>query len=323
MAKAPPIEEQVQALAKVRADPKSDATRDAIAKALSSRSNVLAGKAAQLAGELQLACLLPDIENAFPRFFTDSADKGCVAKTALAEAMESFQGTNESLFLRGVRHVQMESVWGGSTDVAVDLRATCARALSRLNTRNTLPALTDLLGDAQAPARAAAAQAIGHCGRPEGTLPLRLKIRIGDSEPAVMSECFAALLKLLGADAIALIEPFLTSLNGESRDAAAMALGESRLPPAYELLRSRFEREITVDGRQPFLMGIALSRHADSLDFLLRVVDDEPTPTAVHAVAALTIYKNDPAVTARIRHVIDARGDSAISVEFTKRFLSK
>ena len=102
-----------------------------------------------------------------------------------------------------------------------------------------------------------------------------------------------------------------------------MALSESRLIPAYELLRSRFEREITVDGRQPFLMGIALSRHADSLDFLLRVVDDEPTPTAVHAVAALTIYKNDPAVTARIRHVIDARGDSAISVEFTKRFLSK
>ena len=320
MAKPPPVEEQVQALARLRADPKSDATRDALAKALSSKSNVLVAKAAQLAGELQLACLLPDIESAFPRFFPDGADKGCAAKNALSDALESLQSTEESLFLRGIRHVQMEGVWGGSTDVAVDLRATCARALSRLNTRNTLPALTDLLGDAQAPARAAAAQAIGHCGRPEGALPLRLKIRIGDGEPAVMSDCFAALLKLLGEDAIPLVEPFLSRMHGEHRDAAAMALGESRLPRAYELLRMGFEREITVDGRRPFLMGLALSRHPDSLDFLLRILDEEPTPTAVHAVATLAIYKGDPAVSARIRTVIDARADAALTLEYAKRF---
>jgi len=320
VAKAPPIEEQVLALSKVRADSKSDATRDALAKALGSKSNVLAAKAAQLACELQLACLLPDAEKAFPRFFTDSADKGCVAKNALAETMESFQSTDESLFLRGVRHVQMEGAWGGSTDVAVDLRATCARALSRLNTKNTLPALSDLLGDAQAPARAAAAQAIGHCGRPEGSLPLRLKIRIGDSEPAVMSECFAALLTLLGEEAIPLIEPFLSNAKDDFGDAAAMALGESRLAPAYELLRARFDREITVDDRQPLLIGIALSRHPDSLDLLLRVIDDEPIPTAVQAVAALAIYKNDPAVSTRIRNVIASRHDATLTAEYSKRF---
>ncbi|MDQ3441819.1 MAG: hypothetical protein M3478_15865 [Planctomycetota bacterium] len=320
MAKAPPIEEQVLALSRMRADPKSDATRDALAKALASRSNLLAGKAAQLASELQLAGLLPDVERAFPRFFTDSADKGCVAKNALAEALESFQSPAEPLFLRGVRHVQMEAIWGGSTDVAVDLRATCARALSRLNTKNTLPALSDLLGDAQAPARAAAAQAIGHCGRPEGTLPLRLKIRVGDSEPAVIGECFAALLKLLGEEAIALIEPFLLNANGELRDAAAMALGESRLASAYELLRKRFDREITLDGRQPLLIGIALSRHPESIDFLLRVIDDEPAPTAVQAVAALAIYKNDPSVSTRIRQMVESRRDAALTAEYSTRF---
>src|SRR5687768_9988442 len=214
----------------------------------------------------------------------------------------------------------MEAIWGGSTDVAVDLRATCARALSRLNTKNTLPALSDLLGDAQAPVRAAAAQAIGHCGRPEGSLPLRLKIRIGDSEPGVMSECFAALLKLLGEEAIPLIEPFLSNANDDLRDAAAMALGESRLVPAYELLRARFDREITVDARQPLLIGIALSRHPESLDVLLRVVDDEPIPTAVQAVAALAIYKNDPTVSTRIRDVVKSRDDANLTAEFTKRF---
>jgi hypothetical protein len=321
VAKQLPIEEQVLALNKLRADPKSDATRDALARALSGKSNLLAAKAAQLASELQLALLLPEIEKAFARFFPDGSDKGCVAKTSIAEALEALQSAEEPLFLRGVRHVQLEGAWGGPSDVAVALRATCARALSRLNTRNTLPALTDLLGDSQPPARAAAAQAIGHCGRPEGALPLRLKLRIGDAEPAVMGECFAALLKLIGDEAVRLIEPFL-SRHDELCDFAATALGESRLPAAYELLRARFDREITVDRRRPLLLGIALSRHPESLDFLLRVLDEENAATAAHAVASMAIYRNDPAVRERVRTVVQARDERVIAEEFQKRFPS-
>lgn len=323
MAKAPSIEEQILALGKLRADPKSDATRAALAQALRSKSNLLAGKAAQLACAVQLASLLPDLEKAFPRFFPDGSDKGCFAKTALAQALESLQCDEEDLFLRGIRHIQTEGAWGGSSDAAVDLRATCARALARLNTRNALPALTDLLGDAQPPARAAAAEAIGHCERPEGSLPLRLKIRIGDPEPAVLGECFAALLKLIGEDAIPLIEPFLSEGGDELRDAAAAALGESRLATAYELLRARFDREITVDARRALLLGIALSRRPESIDFLLTVIDEEPPPTAAHAVQALAIFRNDPAVTARIRTLVESRKDSVVEAEFGKRFAAR
>lgn len=320
MAKAPPIEEQVLGLSKLRADPKSDATRDALAKALGSKSNLLAGKAAQLVCELQLESLLPDVHKAFLRFFTDGSDKGCVAKAAMADALESFQSDDEELFLRGIRHVQKEGAWGGSTDVAVPLRATCARALARLNTRHALPALTDLLGDTEPAARAAAAQAIGHVGRPEGALPLRLKIRLSDTEPPVMAECFSSLLKLLGDEALPLIEPFLSHPDTKLRDAAATTLGESRLPAAYALLRARFDREITVDARRALLFGIALSRRPESLEFLLQVIDEEPAPTAVHAVESLAIYKNDRNVAARIRAIVEARDDSAITAEFQKRF---
>jgi HEAT repeat protein len=320
VAKAPPIEEQVLALGALRADPKSDTTRAALAKALAGKSNLLAAKAAELASELQVAGLLPDLETSFPRYFANGADKGCVAKTAIAHALETLSSDAEDLFLRGVRHVQPEGTWGGSIDVAVDLRAACARALSRLNTRNTLPALTDLLGDPEPPARLAAAQAIGHCGRPEGALPLRLKIRLGDPEPAVTGECFAALLKLIGEDAIPLIEPFLAHRQSELRDAAATALGESHLASGYALLRDRFDREITVDGRRALLFGLALSRRPESLDLLLTVIDEEPTPTAVHAIESLAIYRNDPAVSTRIRALVDARGDAALNTEFTKHF---
>jgi len=319
VAKSPPIEEQVLALNRVRADPTSDLTLDVIGKALRAKSNLLTAKAGELAGELQLACLLPQVEEAFARFFTD-ADKGCVAKTALAGSMEALKSDAEPLFLRGVRHVQLEGAWGGSSDVAVDLRATCARALARLNTRNTLPALTDLLADAHAPARAAAAQAIGHVGRQEGALPLRLKIRVGDPEPGVMAECLTAIMKILGAAGIELVEPFLGPAQPELSDAAAIALGESRLPEAYALLRARFDKEITVDRRRPLLLGMALTRRAESLDFLLTVIDEENAATSVHAVAALAIYKNDAAVRERVRAVVESRDDRAVSEEFQKRF---
>ena len=319
MAKGLSIDEQVIALGRVRTDPASDATRETLKKALAAKSNLLAAKAAELASGLRLAGLLPDIERAFPRFFSDG-DKGCTAKTSLAKAMEAFNSDAEELFLRGVRHVQMEAVWGGSTDVAVELRATCAPALARLNTRRALPALTDLLGDADPSARAAAAQALGHIGRPEGALPLRLLIRLGDNDSAVMVECFSALLKILGDEAIPLVEPFLDTRQAELSDSAATALGESRLPAAYELLRNRFDREITAEGRRALLFGMALSRRPESLEFLLRVIDEENGPTAAYAVASLAIYKNDIAVRERVRTVVDARDDGAIAEEFQRRF---
>jgi HEAT repeat protein len=180
--------------------------------------------------------------------------------------------------------------------------------------------LTDLLGDAEPSARAAAAQALGHIGRLEGALPLRLLIRLGDKDPAVMAECFSALLKILSDEAIPLVEPFLADQQSELSDVAATALGESRLPTAYELLRARFDREITTEGRRALLFGMALSRRPESLDFLLRVIDEENAPTAAYAVASLAIYKNDAGVRERVRAVVDARDERAIVEEFHKRF---
>jgi HEAT repeat protein len=324
MAKAQSIEEQVLALGKVRVDPTSVETRNALAKALRSKSNLLAAKAADLACELRLPSLLPDLEAVFSYFFRDGKDKGCVAKNAIARALEAFASDEEPLFHQGIRHVQKEGAWGGSSDVAVELRATCARALSRLNSSRALPALTDLLADPAAPARAAAAQAIGHCGRPEGALPLRLKIRIGDAEPGVMAECFAALLKLMGGDAIPVIDPFLEDRQPEElRDAAAIALGESRLEEAYNTLVALFRVEVTADARRALITGIALSRRPESVDLLLQVIDEEPTPAAAHAVESLAIYRNDPVVTARVRAAVQSRGDAAVTVAFAKQFAAR
>ena len=68
------------------------------------------------------------------------------------------------------------------------------------------------------------------------------------------------------------------------------------------------------------LFGMALSRHPESLELLLRVIDEENAPTAAYAVASLAIYKNDTAVRERVRTVVEARGERVIAEEFQKRF---
>jgi len=65
---------------------------------------------------------------------------------------------------------------------------------------------------------------------------------------------------------------------------------------------------------------MALSRRPESLEFLLRVIDEENGPTAAYAVASLAIYKNVIAVRERVRTVVDARDDGAIAEEFQRRF---
>ena len=56
------------------------------------------------------------------------------------------------------------------------------------------------------------------------------------------------------------------------------------------------------------------------LDLLLTVIDEEPVPTAIHAVESMVIYKNDAAVSARVRTVVESRGDRTLTAAFMKHF---
>jgi hypothetical protein len=100
-------------------------------KTLAHRNNFLVSKAARLAGDLELAQLLPDILTAFDRFFIDpvKTDPKCWAKEALAKALVKFGHRSKGEYLRGMRHHQMEPSFGPPIDTAAALRGTCAHAL--------------------------------------------------------------------------------------------------------------------------------------------------------------------------------------------------
>ena len=79
--------------------------------------------------------------------------------------MHRMDADEEDAYRAALRHVQREPVWGGSEDTAGPLRATAAFALVRMNPRDLVVLLADLLADPDKVARSGAAKALGALGR--------------------------------------------------------------------------------------------------------------------------------------------------------------
>src|SRR5688572_15359659 len=79
-------------------------------KALADKTNLVVAEAAEIVGARNLADLAPDLVAAFDRFMIKPADVDplCLAKKAVVEALNTIDHSDADVFLRGVRHVQME-----------------------------------------------------------------------------------------------------------------------------------------------------------------------------------------------------------------------
>jgi hypothetical protein len=80
-----PVEEKRSRLNDARESPGSQASLAILRKGLSDRVSIVVARAAELAGELGAAALVPDLIAGFDRFVAEpSRDKGCLAKTAIS-----------------------------------------------------------------------------------------------------------------------------------------------------------------------------------------------------------------------------------------------
>src|SRR5260370_7060522 len=123
---------------------------DAIAlikKSLANRSNFIVAKAARLAEDGGLADLLSDLLAAYDRFFVNAekTDPQCWAKNALSRALAKLEYRDKDIFLRGLRHHQMQPTWGGRSDSAGTLPANSALALVGCDGLDNHPLLVLLL----------------------------------------------------------------------------------------------------------------------------------------------------------------------------------
>jgi hypothetical protein len=327
MARSQKLEALLDSLAQIRHAPASDLGVATLRQVLTSKYSVAVAQAANLVGTAEIYSLIPELVAAFNRFMTkpSETDQNCLAKAAIAEALYRLNYSDESLFLTGIHHIQMESVWGGKDDTAAKLRGVCALGLVRMNYPEVMVELADLLADAKPEARIAAARAIAYSGSPQGVPLLRMRVRIGD-EAQVLSDCLVALLQLAPTQSLSLLKELLYARRNasnviedvEKAEVAALALGESRQPEAFELLKTWWKQTRAPELRQSGLLAIAMLRNDTALDFLLSLVAEGTDSVAKDAIAALSLYQQDNGLWQRVHQLVERRGIPALLQAFER-----
>lgn len=307
------FDEQMAALEALRG---RELDADAVAfikKSLTNRSNFLVAKAARLAEDAGLADLAPDLVAAYDRFFTNAekTDPQCWAKNALSRALAKLECRDKDVFLRGLRHHQMEPTWGGLSDSAGTLRATCAHALvacNGLDNQELLILFVEALVDKDKSVRVEAVRALAQLGE-MAVAVLRLRALIPGEDPEVLGQCFTALLAIERDRAIQFVAGFLEA-GDDGAGEAAFALAEMRNPAALAVLLDR-QKGITDEWFGGVLLSaIALTRLPEAIDFLLGMIEREERE-APGAIEALSRVASEELKT-RLARVVVATGSQRL-----------
>jgi hypothetical protein len=262
----------------------------AVRKALEKQNNFLVAKAADLAREFNLKELTPELLQAFDRFFEnpEKTDPQCWAKNAISHALAAFEHQDPEAFLRGVRHVQMEPVWGGKSDTAGALRATCALALVQCRTvteSDLLGHLVGMMADTDKTVRGEVVRAVEQVGSPSASLVLRLRAVLGADEPEILGACYGGILRIEGVKAIPWVSKFLASADDDAAE-AALAIAATHSQEGFNALRECFAQAKDPWWRSVLLSAIALTRQNAAMEFLFGLVRTE-SPDAERAVEAI------------------------------------
>ena len=315
-------EDALRAIREIRNAPERyDLKRD-LAPFLRHKSNHVAAAAAGTVERLEAVALAQDLVDAFIELMQEPAkrDPGCKALLAIAKALVVMdQGAVRAYFL-GLRHVQMEGSFGPPVDAAAELRGVCAQGLARMAHPDALPECVTLLVDREVAARAGAVRAIADAGVQEGALLLRLKALVGDPKIEVTAECFASLLRLAPAPSLAFVANFLGGATEEVAEAAAFALGESRMAAAFPLLRAAWDKTAQAERKRTLLLSMAMLRLDESLEFLMERVAEDSERSAADAIAALALYGRDETVRTRAEATVVKRRSAVLRSVFDREF---
>jgi hypothetical protein len=296
-----------------------------VRKAIGNANNYLVAKAAKIATEHNLTDLLPEVLAAFDRFFVDpvKSDPQCWAKNALAKALVKLECQQPDVYLRGLRHHQEEPVWGGQSDTAGTLRATCTHALvtcSGLDQPGLLNLLLEPLIDEDKSVRMEAARAIGHVGGPSAALLLKMRVLLRKEDPEVLGACFSSLLAIEHerAATIVLVADFLN--DGEDAAAeAAYSLAETHDAAALAVLIARRRKGADAWFGSVLDNAIALTRLPEGMDFLLDVVEKD-VRQAASAIEAISRVHNSPEVRARVAEAAGKARNERVLLAFRQHF---
>ncbi len=287
-------------------------------KYMAHKNSVVVARAAKAAGKLGLDILIPDLVQAFNRFMDTpiKTDSGCLAKLAIIEVLDRLGHRDPDVYLLGIRHIQMEPVYGGRKDSADNLRGKSAHGLVKTIYSEIHFELAALLMDPEPQPRRAAIDALSYLGTERAELMLRLKVLAGDEEPDITGRCFSALVSISPDRSPAFVASYLDHTHPGLVEEAALALGNSRKPAAMEILKKAREGTIDTDRKKMFLLPMALTRLDAAFEYLLDVLADEAEVYALTALEALEQFHSNPHRKQQVQKIVIERNSSAVNRKF-------
>lgn len=320
MAPRQSVDDKLAALEQELADASDESLGAVIDEALAASHYRIVALAANHAREALVYGAVPALIAAWPGLLDKPAkrDPGCYAKKAIIRALYELDCDDVDFYLAAVSYRQPEPVWGGTADTATDIRCTAALGLVSSGYSRALIEVAELLIDEEEIVRAGAAKAIA-CGNPrEAELLLRAKLLTGDEEPGVYAECFEGLLTVEPDESPDFVARFLNHEDEAVCEAAALALGESRLPDALAHLIRAWDDAISVSARRVLVRAAALHRSDDAFDWLLGLIDASTSTLASEVIDVLAIYQHNTRLADRVREALQTRADENLMSYYEK-----
>lgn len=293
------FEAEMESLAEVATDPRSEDARSRLRAGLRSARAPVVTKAAKLIQAHHLEGFETDLAEAFERFLAEppKSDPACLAKVGTLEALDYAESLDAAPFLRAVRFEQKQ--W--MEDTAGGVRARGILGLARIGHEDFPLVAAHLLSDELPMVRQAALEGLEHRGDSSGAALALVALEKGDADPMVVLAAMTTLLRLAPAWALKELRTRLDGEDERDRELAALALGQSRGDEALTVLLESLERCVRPTERAPLLRGIGLHRSDRALEAMLKVVAERSPADAKLAIQALAARKFDPGVTERVR----------------------
>lgn len=324
-----------------QAEESSQATELArvLLQCLQSRSNQIVAKAARRARDFALAELTPAMLAAYQRFLRQpvKTDSGCVAKLALIEALVATGECDVAdFFLAASRYIQMQGAFGPPIDTAPQVRAVALDGLLNCSFTVGLWEAARLLADKEVAARLGAAAVLGNYSADATGALLRAKIYHGDSEIAVLGECFASLLRSEVAAHLPLVAEFLNLtaplppklaesiaagqfLREELAEAAALALAESKAAEAVELLAQSWDKA-SGTWQERLTLPLAISGAVENSQRLLSALSGETVSLALRALNALKYSRQFQELAPQIKQAAQNHPAKAVRQAYAQKY---
>jgi len=206
-------------------------------------------------------------------------------------------------------------------DTAVDLRVSCAIGLAATAYPRALIPLVELLHDPEPHCRSGAVRAMA-CTQPlAAEAVLRSKALAGDAEVGVTGDCLVALLQVAAEDALDFVAGFLDSPDPTLSELASLALGDSHLDAALDLLRERWDAQpLKRDADRVLLRAAALHRSEAAFAWLIDVATRSDRSSALRVIDELAAYRASDRLRGRLRLALEDRGDPGLLARFEERF---